>query len=370
MLFLSLKNSKFKTTLIILVILFAIIAALLAAGAIYRSSYDNKVHPGIKITDRSKNGASKDIINKYVGERDVNEVSSYLKEQLNSEDNKIVFEYEDDDEDYKWEYSFDKLNIDYLIDDTIEEIVEDWQSLSNIDILADMLGIVPYEEEKSIVSEIEKEKTINEIENINDELKLDPKEAKFSIDKENNELEIIESTNGKAVNTNKTYEEVEELIKYDYGLLLEENQVTIPLVVEEKTPETTTSDLENMEIEAIVSSFYTEFDGEKEGRTHNINLASEYFYNLIVEPEEVVSFNEIIDDLRQKDKLRSAPIIVDQEFVDGVGGGLCQVSSTFYNSALKAGLNILERHNHSRPVSYLPLGRDAAVAEKYLDLKV
>ena len=59
----------------------------------------------------------------------------------------------------------------------------------------------------------------------------------------------------------------------------------------------------------------------------------------------------------------------DKEFVPGLGGGVCQVSSTLYNAVLKAGLKIKERSRHSRVINYVPVGLDAAVSYGYLDLK-
>ncbi|MEG3071375.1 MAG: VanW family protein [Candidatus Syntrophopropionicum ammoniitolerans] len=62
-------------------------------------------------------------------------------------------------------------------------------------------------------------------------------------------------------------------------------------------------------------------------------------------------------------------MIVNNELVDGLGGGVCQVSTTLYNSVLLANLEIVERYNHSMPISYVPIGRDATVVYDALDFK-
>ncbi|MFC6648253.1 VanW family protein [Paenibacillus rhizoplanae] len=66
---------------------------------------------------------------------------------------------------------------------------------------------------------------------------------------------------------------------------------------------------------------------------------------------------------------REAPVIVNGKLQPGTGGGICQVSSTLYNAALRSGLEIVERRNHSLPVSYLPKGQDATFAEGYINFR-
>ena len=86
-------------------------------------------------------------------------------------------------------------------------------------------------------------------------------------------------------------------------------------------------------------------------------------------PGTIFSFNQVVGEASLNNGFKEAPIIVNEQFVMGAGGGICQVSSTIYNAALDAGLSIIERHNHGLPVSYLPPGLDATVAYDYLDLK-
>ncbi|MCQ2382850.1 MAG: VanW family protein [Clostridia bacterium] len=97
-------------------------------------------------------------------------------------------------------------------------------------------------------------------------------------------------------------------------------------------------------------------------RENNIALALGKFNGLRVNPGEQVSFNKIVGRRSAEQGFREAKIIVNGEYVDGVGGGVCQVSTTVFNAAVQAGLQITESHHHSLRSSYIPLGEDAMVS--------
>jgi len=91
--------------------------------------------------------------------------------------------------------------------------------------------------------------------------------------------------------------------------------------------------------------------------------------NTLVWPGEVFSFNEATGPRTPERGYLPAPIILNGGFDVGYGGGVCQVSSTVYNAALLAKLPIIERHAHTKPVHYVPEGKDATVNYGYLDMK-
>ncbi len=97
-------------------------------------------------------------------------------------------------------------------------------------------------------------------------------------------------------------------------------------------------------------------------RENNIALALGKFNGLRVNPGEQVSFNQVVGRRSAEQGFREAKIIVNGEYVDGVGGGVCQVSTTIFNAAVQAGLQITESHHHSLRSSYIPLGQDAMVS--------
>lgn len=118
------------------------------------------------------------------------------------------------------------------------------------------------------------------------------------------------------------------------------------------------------------ASFATSFDDTRyEERTNNIRRAVEILNGKTIKKNDTFSFNEALGKRSEEKGFREAKIFRDDGSVGtGFGGGICQVSTTLYNTALLAGLEILERHQHSRPVSYVPFGRDATVSFGKYDL--
>lgn len=115
--------------------------------------------------------------------------------------------------------------------------------------------------------------------------------------------------------------------------------------------------------------FSTSIASSSADRKHNIKNALNTLNMLEIQPGEVFSFNKAIGKRTEQNGYRPAKIIVNNQFVDGLGGGVCQVSSTLYNTALLAGLNIKEANKHSRQVGYVKYGFDAMVNFGSSDLK-
>ena len=118
----------------------------------------------------------------------------------------------------------------------------------------------------------------------------------------------------------------------------------------------------------LLASFSTQFDASNANRTHNIRLAAKKLAGAILAPHAEFSFNERVGERTAENGFQESVVIFDGEFVKGVGGGVCQLSTTLFNAALRAGLKITESRNHSLSVSYVQPSLDAMVSE-YSDLK-
>lgn len=118
----------------------------------------------------------------------------------------------------------------------------------------------------------------------------------------------------------------------------------------------------------LLSSFTTKFEASNANRTHNIRLAAEKLAGAIVLPHAEFSFNERVGKRNEENGFKESVVIFDGQFVKGVGGGVCQLSTTLFNAALRAGMKVTESRNHSLSVSYVPPSLDAMVSE-YSDLK-
>ncbi len=134
-------------------------------------------------------------------------------------------------------------------------------------------------------------------------------------------------------------------------------------------PKLTAAQLEGQKISGLVASYTTTFDPNKVSRTDNIRVAAKALDGAVVKPGDTFSFNGVVGERTEAAGYEDALVIVDGEFVPGLGGGVCQVSSTLYNVLLLADLPIVERNNHSLVITYAPLGQDATVAYPSLDLK-
>lgn len=134
-------------------------------------------------------------------------------------------------------------------------------------------------------------------------------------------------------------------------------------------PDVTLEMLEEEGIDRRIMTFTTDFATSPEGRAHNVTITAEELHDWYLKPGEVFSYSELIAKVEKDHEYREAPVILNGRLVPGIGGGICQVSSTLYQAVLRAGLEIVERRNHSLPVAYLPLGHDATYATDAIDFK-
>jgi vancomycin resistance protein YoaR len=111
-----------------------------------------------------------------------------------------------------------------------------------------------------------------------------------------------------------------------------------------------------------IGQYVTFFNPRNKNRSHNIALAAKAINNYVVLPGETFSFNQVVGKRTRDKGYLQAPVIVKGELSEGIGGGICQVSSTLYNAVDQAGLHIVKRYSHSRHVPYVPPGRDATVS--------
>ena len=118
-----------------------------------------------------------------------------------------------------------------------------------------------------------------------------------------------------------------------------------------------------------LASYTTYFAREVGGRCENIRLAAARLDGIALQPYGEFSFNGAVGPRTAENGYQTAKVIVQGEFVDGIGGGVCQVSTTLYNAALLSGLTVLEYHAHSLRVGYVPPSRDAMVTA-YSDLRL
>lgn len=120
---------------------------------------------------------------------------------------------------------------------------------------------------------------------------------------------------------------------------------------------------------SLLSVYTTPLKNDDPPRVNNIRIALQRLNNRIIQPQEEFSFNQQIGNLTPENGYQPAPAIINNRLQPSYGGGVCQASSTLYNTLLKAELKITERHPHSSPVDYVPHNRDATIVPNIKDLK-
>lgn len=128
------------------------------------------------------------------------------------------------------------------------------------------------------------------------------------------------------------------------------------------------ADVEIPESYRLLGVYATEYDPEA-ARGNNIQIAASHVNGTVVAPGQTFSANKAIGPRTHANGFVDAPVFINKEHAIGVGGGVCQVSSTIYAAMKVAGVKATERHPHSLPVYYLPEGWDATISGNALDLK-
>ena len=121
--------------------------------------------------------------------------------------------------------------------------------------------------------------------------------------------------------------------------------------------------------DVIIASFTTYFNPSDTGRNKNIELSTNALHNIIVGNGDYFSFNTMVGERTEERGYQPAPEIINKKLVMGIGGGICQTSSTLFNAVDQVGVRITERHHHSLSVGYVATGRDATVSYGTLDFK-
>lgn len=403
------KNKKIFIVLVLLIILFmfSIIFSLLNFGS-------NKIATGVYIANINTSKMTKEDTN------------ILLKNIASKKNDEITLNYKTENEEYEKKIDLSTLNINYNLDNSINsaynigrngnifqsnlEIAQTMLFKKNIDlnisfdekmlnnIISDISSNLPnklvqssyYIENKELIITkgtsgvlVDKEILIKDLtEYIKDfsktktELSIPVKFVdpdKIDIDKIHSEI-YKESKNAYFEEEPfKVYPEVKG-VDFDVNKakkILNEHPDNIEFTIELKytTPKIT---LKNLKINLFpdeLSTFFTQYDEKNKDRNTNLKIAASKIDGTILLPGEEFSYNKIVGARSIEAGYKEAKIYQNGQVIDGLGGGICQISSTLYNAAICANLDITERFNHQFITSYVKPGRDATVAYGSKDLK-
>lgn len=185
-----------------------------------------------------------------------------------------------------------------------------------------------------------------------------PKNASLTLSPKGN-IEHHMALTGRQADTSALYDTVAPKLS---ALAL---TVRTEIPVEETEPVITDDALAS--IDGVLASYHTQYTPGNRG--HNITLAAGKLNGTLVKPNGIFSFNDTVGLRTAAAGYKVAGVILDGQLADGIGGGVCQVSSTLYNAILLAGLTPTARTSHALPSAYCPPGLDATVADGQIDLQ-
>ena len=155
--------------------------------------------------------------------------------------------------------------------------------------------------------------------------------------------------------------------KNDLKMALESGQETFDIKAEVTPPEVSAEELRKKLFRDEMGSWTSYFSGSNVPRSQNVRLSASRINGVTLMPGESFSYDKTIGSRTAANGYKTATVYVGNTMEDGIGGGICQTSSTLYSAVLYANLEIVSRTSHSLPVSYMPAGQDATIAEGYID---
>ena len=150
---------------------------------------------------------------------------------------------------------------------------------------------------------------------------------------------------------------------------LEEDKEEYEIDLKITKPKVTTSQIGTEAFPDQLATFRTNYDGGDKDRTTNLQLACNKINGKVVMPNETFSYNKTLGARTAAAGYKNAKVYEAGQVVDGIGGGICQISTTLYNAVLRANLEIVERRNHQFVTSYVEAGMDATVVYGMTDFK-
>ena len=333
-----------KAIIFIITIIIVVFTGLLGYGYNSVKRWDNLIYSGAKVDGIDLSGKTREQAKEILKQNHENLVLS----------KKINIKVQD--KTYSLEYS--KLSPKYDIDGTVNEVFSYGKNLSlfskyilvngsktkNFDLKFDYEKKPVNELIASIEKDINKEVVDASI-NISGGISVTPDIKGAKLQKEALEKELFSKINGKVG-----------------------EDTNVEAVVNVQTAKVTTEMLSS--INAKISNFSTNFGTiSAAARANNIVVATRSINGKVLLPGETFSYNDTVGIRTAARGYMEAPVIVNNKVESGLGGGICQVSTTLYNAVLRGNLKVTERAHHSLPSHYVPLGMDATVDYGNLDFK-
>ncbi len=393
----------------ILIIFFLFVLLIVFAGSVFAQLSYNKVYDGVFINGVRVSGMTKDELLSQIPEIFDKPLSKSIT--LSTSDSSVTFEslavspVIDTEAMIEKAFSYGRTkkllvrlaeiynlkknpkHIDYVLkfdENALQKIIDEFSSKLNVTAIANKID---YGENELIItrgkpgngisfSEVKNQLVdciLNDKNDISVELKhVEPEEITYEYIKRHTSEKPINASykieNNRLIFTESQPGAIVEKSHIDSAISLQsENTIKIPARISQ--PEIKSNELRKTLLADELGRFTTDFSSSNNDRASNIQLACEKINGYILAPGEEFSYNNVVGPRTTERGFRVANVYVGNTVQPGIGGGICQVSSTMYNAVVLADLEVTERRNHTLPVDYVPKGRDATVSYGAIDFK-
>ncbi len=329
------KNVKNKKKIYIGIACFIVMITIMYFGS---KRYDYRVYPDITLYEED---VSK------LNEKQLKTKVNTLANDINK--NKIIIKLEDKDYEILVSNIIDKLDV--------KKVENEIMSYGKDKTFLEQFGLIYLSVKRNYNFDIKinKEALEEEVNQIYDDTHVSPIEP--TLEMNGDKLNIIEGENGKSINDKNLINKIIEKINSNE---VGKSNIIIKEEYKQIKPKIDNKDLEGVDYK--ISSATTYFGGTGYNRGLNIANAARKIDQTLLMPGEEFSYEDKVSPVDLSNGYYMAPVIINGTHKDAPGGGVCQVSTTLYNTQLKAGILPTERYNHSKSVAYVQRGLDATLA--------
>ncbi len=306
------------------------------------------IYPGVRVNGEDVSGLSEE------------EAVELLREKYGTAaaEQSVTLQYGEGDEQRKWDISFEEIGAGFRVEEaakqaylTGREGTEKERFRTGATLLKDGVDIeMDYGYDDAKLSE--------RLAAIAEEFDRDAKDS--TVVRKNGTFVVSEEQDGLLMDREKTIERIAAVVET-------RKSGTAEIVAKVTEPKITSED--TAKITDLIGTYYTTYTNSDKNRNNNLVVGCNYINGTILMPGEIFSANESLGSQTAAGGYKSAGVYVNGKVEQGMAGGVCQVTTTLYNAVILAELEVVERFPHSMTVSYVPLGRDAAIAGTYKDLK-
>ncbi|WP_317855527.1 VanW family protein [Chakrabartyella piscis] len=357
------KKKKGKIIGIVVTILVLALAGV-AAGGYYAYQKDQEeqiiemlaqegVYPGVTVAGLDVTGMSADAIALLL-EGDAS---------VNRENWTVQLTWQDE----KWSYSLEELGVSALTREAAEAAYTYGRSGDQAENVATIHGLATQGVNFAVAYDIDTQNLVDILADLQEDIDQEMVEATMT--REDGAFVVTEDQTGRTLDVLATKNAILSMME---TMLAEDasgvNSGSVELLVTVEEP-TYTEEL-FLESQDLIGTFYTTYTFSDLNRNTNLEVGCAYINGTIIMPDEEFSANEGLGEQTAERGYKDAGVYENGKVVSGMGGGVCQITTTLYNAAIFAEIEIVQRYAHSMPVGYVPLGRDAAVAGTYKDVVI